>query len=116
MTTAGEISPTEQVAVVTGGSGAIGSAIVRALRETGHRTVVLDYRAGDIEVDLSDDQATRRAAEQVLERYGRCDVFVHCAGPETSSALLCSSRGASRSGNWLAAWPHTAMHGGYGTT
>jgi len=57
MTTAGEISPAERVAVVTGGSGAIGSAIVRALRETGHRAVVLDYRAGDIEVDLSDDQA-----------------------------------------------------------
>jgi NAD(P)-dependent dehydrogenase (short-subunit alcohol dehydrogenase family) len=87
MMTVGEVSSTERVAVVTGGSGAIGSAIVRALRETGHRTVVLDYRAGDIEVDLSDDQATRRAAGQVLERYGRCDVFVHCAAAFDQATL-----------------------------
>ena len=48
MTTAGEVSSTERVAVVTGGSGAIGSAIVRALRETGHRTVVLANRDGGL--------------------------------------------------------------------
>jgi NAD(P)-dependent dehydrogenase (short-subunit alcohol dehydrogenase family) len=87
MTTTGEISPAGRVAVVTGGSGAIGSVIVRALRETEHRALVLDYRAGDIEVDLSDDQATRRAAEQVLERYGRCDVFVHCAAAFDQATL-----------------------------
>jgi 3-oxoacyl-[acyl-carrier protein] reductase len=86
MTTADEVPSTERVAVVTGGSGAIGSAIVSALRATGHRAVVLD-RAGDIEVDLSDEQATRRAAEQVLERYDRCDVFVHCAAAFDQASL-----------------------------
>ena len=86
MTTADEVPSTERVAVVTGGSGAIGSAIVRALRTTGHHAVVLD-RAGDIEVDLSDEQATRRAAEQVLERYDRCDVFVHCAAAFDKAGL-----------------------------
>jgi NAD(P)-dependent dehydrogenase (short-subunit alcohol dehydrogenase family) len=68
----------ERVAVVTGGAGAIGSAIVCALRAAGHRTVVLD-RGGDVDVDLSDEQSTRRAAAQVLDRHGRCDVLVHCA-------------------------------------
>jgi 3-oxoacyl-[acyl-carrier protein] reductase len=67
-----------RVAVVTGGAGAIGSAIVEALRETGHRIVVLD-REGDVKVDLADEDSTRAAAAEVLERYGRCDVFVHCA-------------------------------------
>jgi NAD(P)-dependent dehydrogenase (short-subunit alcohol dehydrogenase family) len=68
----------ERIAVVTGGAGAIGTAITAALRGTGHRTVVLD-RAADIDVDLGSETSTRAAAAAVLERYGRCDVFVHCA-------------------------------------
>lgn len=67
-----------RIAVVTGGAGAIGTAITRALRDTGHRTVVLD-RDGDVACDLSSQTSTRTAAATVLERYGRCDVFVHCA-------------------------------------
>lgn len=69
----------QRIAVVTGGAGAIGSAIVAALRATGHDTVVLD-RTGDVVCDLSSPDATRSAAREVLERYGRCDVLVHCAG------------------------------------
>ena len=67
-----------RIAVVTGGAGAIGTAITRALHGTGHRTVVLD-RDADIACDLGSEASTRAAAAAVLERYGRCDVFVHCA-------------------------------------
>jgi 3-oxoacyl-[acyl-carrier protein] reductase len=71
-------SARERIAVVTGGAGAIGTAITRALREAGHRTVVLD-RDGDVACDLSSETSTKAAAAAVLGRYGRCDVFVHCA-------------------------------------
>ena len=67
-----------RIAVVTGGAGAIGTAITKALQEAGHRTVVLD-RDADIACDLGSEASTRAAAAAVLERYGRCDVFVHCA-------------------------------------
>lgn len=67
-----------RIAVVTGGAGAIGTAVTLALREAGHQTVVLD-RDGDVGCDLSSETSTRVAAAEVLERYGRCDVFVHCA-------------------------------------
>ncbi|HEY2638256.1 MAG TPA: SDR family oxidoreductase [Streptosporangiaceae bacterium] len=67
-----------RIAVVTGGAGAIGTAITRALHGTGHRTVVLD-RDADIACDLGSEASTRAAAAVVLERFGRCDVFVHCA-------------------------------------
>jgi NAD(P)-dependent dehydrogenase (short-subunit alcohol dehydrogenase family) len=67
-----------RIAVVTGGAGAIGTAITRAQKEAGHQTVVLD-RDGDVGCDLSSETSTRDAAAEVLERYGRCDVFVHCA-------------------------------------
>jgi 3-oxoacyl-[acyl-carrier protein] reductase len=76
------MSPTEpnqgrRVAVITGGSGAIGGAIAARLQPD-HTVAVLD-RKGDIHVDLSDPAAVRTAAEQVLDGYSRCDVFVHAA-------------------------------------
>ena len=71
--------PTEvrRVAVVTGGSGAIGGAIATRL-SADHTVVVLD-RQSDISVDLSDPTAVRGVAQTVLDRYGRCDVLVHAA-------------------------------------
>ena len=66
-----------RVAVVTGGSGAIGGAIAASLAPN-HRVVVLD-RKGDVAVDLSDAEAVREAAQSVLSRYGRIDVLVHSA-------------------------------------
>jgi NAD(P)-dependent dehydrogenase (short-subunit alcohol dehydrogenase family) len=72
-----QASATRRVAVVTGGTGAIGGAIAARLASD-HTVVVLD-RSGDVVVDLRDPDAVHRAAEHVLERYGRCDVFVHAA-------------------------------------
>jgi NAD(P)-dependent dehydrogenase (short-subunit alcohol dehydrogenase family) len=84
-----------RVAVVTGGAGAIGSAIAGRLAPD-HTVVVLD-RKGDIVVDLSEPDDTRRAAQLVLERYGRCDVLVHCAGAFDGTSLAEFD---------LAAWRH----------
>jgi NAD(P)-dependent dehydrogenase (short-subunit alcohol dehydrogenase family) len=65
-----------RTAVVTGGAGAIGSAIAAALRASGHDVVVLDRPGGDHPgVDLADEHDVRRAAAAV----GRCDVLVHAA-------------------------------------
>ena len=66
-----------RVAVVTGGAGAIGGAIAARLAAD-HTVVVLD-RAGDVPVDLGDPDEVRRAAREVLDRHGRCDVLVHSA-------------------------------------
>lgn len=70
----------QRVAVVTGGAGAIGSAIVEALEASGHRTVAIGRSNGDILADLSSETAVKAAAAEVLATYGRCDVLVHCAG------------------------------------
>jgi NAD(P)-dependent dehydrogenase (short-subunit alcohol dehydrogenase family) len=67
-----------RVAVVTGGSGAIGGAIVARLAPD-HTVVTLDRTDGDVAVDLGDSEEVRRAAGVVLERWGRCDVLVHSA-------------------------------------
>jgi NAD(P)-dependent dehydrogenase (short-subunit alcohol dehydrogenase family) len=67
----------QRVAVVTGGAGGIGGAI-RARLSPDHTVVILD-RTGDVVVDLSDPDDVRRAAQVVLDRYGKCDVLVHAA-------------------------------------
>jgi 3-oxoacyl-[acyl-carrier protein] reductase len=76
-----------RVAVVTGGSGGIGGAIVSRLRSNGHRTDVID-RTGGIECDLSSEESTRKAAAQVMAKYGRCDVLVHSAATFDLADLL----------------------------
>lgn len=86
-----------RVALVTGGAGAIGGAICEALAEMGAHIVVLDLKADachnvaeklcksyGIEVlpiagNLVDEQAMRLIPGQVLERFNRLDILVHCA-------------------------------------
>jgi len=83
------------VAVVTGGSGAI-AAQSRLILAPDHTVVALD-RHGDVAVDLAEPDDVRRAAKLVLERYGRCDVLVHCAGAFDGTSLAEFD---------LAAWRH----------
>ena len=64
----------QRTAVVTGGAGGIGGAIVRALAEARHDVAILD-RDGEFAVDLGDPDAVR----EVAGRLGPRDVLVHAA-------------------------------------
>lgn len=85
-----------RTALVVGGSGGIGSAIVQHLATTGLQ-VVVGYRSGAmaahelvrgltgtghaaIEVSITDSESLARAARELDERYGRLDVLVNGAG------------------------------------
>lgn len=87
----------EQVAIVTGGAGGIGSAICRRLAELGTAVWVADVaadRAEDVAAKLVADGGTAIGTSldvtsssdvdgvvgRVLERHGRVDVLVNCAG------------------------------------
>jgi NAD(P)-dependent dehydrogenase (short-subunit alcohol dehydrogenase family) len=85
-------------ALVTGGTGALGSAIVRTLLEAGARVSVPFRRAGELErlrqeagiepgpslsgaaVDLTDETAAMDFAESVAEDRGGLDILVSAAG------------------------------------
>jgi 3-oxoacyl-[acyl-carrier protein] reductase len=76
----------DKVAVVTGGAGAIGSAIIAALEQQGARAVSLDVAhpasgSGLSQVcDVGDDNSVASALAAVPREYGRLDLVVHAAG------------------------------------
>ena len=91
------------VAVVTGGTGALGRAVASAFLAAGARVVATTRHAVDGEsherlsieaVDLDDEQSMLELADRVRERHGRCDILVCCAGRLRRRAA--GRRGAAR--------------------
>lgn len=76
-----------RVAVVVGGAGGIGEAVVHALRGQGATVVIVDLapavRAGDVELipcDITDPSQVDRAIEVIAGRHARIDILVNSAG------------------------------------
>ncbi|MBB6120720.1 SDR family NAD(P)-dependent oxidoreductase [Nocardiopsis algeriensis] len=70
-------------AVVTGASGAFGSATVAVLRRLGVNVVGLDRKPapGVIACDITDDEQVRRGVGEALDQLGgRLDLLIHYAG------------------------------------
>lgn len=82
-----------KVAVLTGGSGAIGSAILHALARAGASAIVLDVAKPKdsglpwVQCDVRDDSAVAKAVESVHRQYGRLDIAVHGAGISRDAVL-----------------------------
>ncbi len=82
-----QASLANRVALVTGGSGGIGSAVVKLLMSADAKVASLDRPgapapAGShpVECDVADPQAVTRAVERVGGELGGLDIVVHCAG------------------------------------
>jgi len=82
-----------RIALVTGGSGALGSAIVRRLckdgvsvaftfktNQTAAETVANETGAVAFQADLTDSRQVKMMVQQVLERFGQIDVLVNNVG------------------------------------
>jgi 3-oxoacyl-[acyl-carrier protein] reductase len=75
-----------KIAVVTGGSGAIGSAIIASLEQEGACAVSLDLArpakgaAPFGACDVRNDSSVASAIAKVQDTYGRLDLVVHAAG------------------------------------
>jgi NAD(P)-dependent dehydrogenase (short-subunit alcohol dehydrogenase family) len=75
-----------QVAAITGGSGAIGGAILRVFEQAGARAISLDVKAPLektrlwVECDVRDDASVAHAVEQVAKEHRRIDCAIHAAG------------------------------------
>ena len=80
------------VALVTGGAGSIGAAIVETLAACGACAVSADlgHAAGDPErarCDVGDPAAVRALVADVTARHGGLDLAVHCAGITRDAVL-----------------------------
>jgi NAD(P)-dependent dehydrogenase (short-subunit alcohol dehydrogenase family) len=98
-----------RVAVVTGGSGALGGAIARGLAQARARVAVLARRRGPIdalvetiareggealgiEADVTEHAQLENACARVLEHWGRVDVLVNAAGGNIPQATVSDTR------------------------
>ena len=84
----------DKVVIVTGGAHGIGKAYCKGFADAGARVVIADIdklrrRSGGqrnrrarrlpIQVDVSNEDATKKMAAQVLDRFGRIDVLINNA-------------------------------------
>ena len=83
---------TKRIAFVTGGGGAIGAGICRALAEAGHQVAVADVNAARaeavakevggfaVECDVVEPESVAHAVEKTTGSLGTIAVLVNCAG------------------------------------
>jgi NAD(P)-dependent dehydrogenase (short-subunit alcohol dehydrogenase family) len=98
-----------QTALVTGGSGALGSELATALAHAGARVVVMGRRADPCEhvaermrsaggqamgiaCDVLDRAALERASETIAATFGPVDILVNAAGGNASQATTSGER------------------------
>lgn len=83
---------TGRVAIVSGGSGAIGRAILEAFEQAGARAVSLDLSdPGDkrawVKCDIREESSIVAAVQSVCKEKGRLDFVVHAAGISRDSVI-----------------------------
>ena len=69
----------DKVILVTGGAGAIGSAVVVAVERAGGTAIASDL-SGDVALDVTSESDWQRIADEIGERHGRLDGLVNAAG------------------------------------
>ncbi|MBI2714033.1 MAG: SDR family oxidoreductase [Rhizobiales bacterium] len=73
----------EKVILVTGAAGAIGAAVVAAVKQAGGRAIATDLAAGkgiDAALDVTAEAGWQRLAAEFERQYGRLDGLVNAAG------------------------------------
>ena len=79
-----------KIIVVTGGSGLLGSEIVKKITSSKGQAINFDINIGtnidkgEVNVDLEDDNSIEEAVQTVIKNFGRIDGLVNCAYPRTS--------------------------------
>ena len=76
----------DRVVLVVGGTGLVGSAVVKRAREEGATVVVASRRGGEgIVMDARNDQSVTAGIAQIIEEFGRLDAVVVAAAPSAQT-------------------------------
>lgn len=70
----------DRVILISGGAGGIGAECARRLEEEGARVLRCDLAGADVDCDITRPEDCERAAQVAVERWGRLDGMVNCAG------------------------------------
>ena len=85
-----------RVAVITGGSGGIGLATAQRMAASGATVVSWDVAASNaaaaLAVDVTDEVAVARAADETMRRCGRIDILVNAAGITAPKTTILESK------------------------
>lgn len=94
-----------KVAVITGGSGALGGAMARGLLREGVKVAILGKTESPIqskideikddtsevigiEVDVLDKATLEKAKQEILDKWGRIDILINAAGGNVKGAII----------------------------
>jgi len=93
--------PSPRTALVVGGTGDIGAAICQQLADAGHTVVVSGLTmeqataacdalgdASPVQLDVTDAASCKQAVADIVDRHGRLDVMVNCAGVSYIAPVL----------------------------
>ena len=107
-----------RVAFVSGGAGAIGSAIAQALAAAGARVAIVDLSperaeavaakvaaAGSAAIaapaDVTDEAAAQRAVAMTVERFGRLDIVVNAVGGGAGKVIFNAEDYPREAWDWI---------------
>ncbi|MCB0636857.1 MAG: SDR family oxidoreductase [Lewinella sp.] len=96
---------TNQVAIITGGGGALGGALAMGLSQAGARVVLLGRTAATLDTeaarineaggqalalvaDVLDEEQLRHVQEEVIAEWGRIDILLNVAGGNRAGATI----------------------------
>lgn len=98
-------SVVNKVAIVTGGTGVLGGAMVRGLAEAGAKVIIIGRRkeTGEeleksltsvgryalfVQADVLDEAQLKEASKTILEKFGTIDILVNAAGGNLPGAVI----------------------------
>jgi len=108
----------DRVAFVSGGAGAIGSAIAQALAAAGARVAIVDASPDRAEAvaakiqaagsaalaapaDVTDETAARQAVAMTVERFGRLDIVVNAVGGGAGKVIFDAENYPRDAWDWI---------------
>lgn len=100
----------KQLAIISGGTGYLGSAIVKVLQASGWNVASLSRRASASDVyecDVTSEADVQKVLSEIIEKYGRIDACIHAASaPMSTNRDLLSDTHESFDSHFA-----TAVHG-----
>ena len=121
MNPASLLALTGKVALVTGASGGIGSAVAELLADAGADVLSVDLPGrnpppgtSSLPCDLSDRVDVHRLGDKLGNEHPRLDIFVHCAGASAARPTTPPARRASLP--WARPRPASSAASAFGST